>query len=62
MIIILIKINNFFITILLLELLLLLTLICMKRFLVDPNTLFLATGFNQKMRESSGSIYFSNSY
>ena len=60
MIIILLNINNFFITVLLLELLLLLTLMCMKRVLVDAITLFLATGLNQKMPESSDTMYFSN--
>ena len=60
MIIILLNINNFFITVLLLELLLLLTLMCMKRVLVDANTLFLATGLNYKMPESSDTMHFSN--
>ena len=61
MIISFLNINNLFITVLLLELLLLLTLMCMKRVLVDSNTIFLATGFTQKMPESSDSMYFSNS-
>ena len=43
MIIIFLNINNFFMTTLLLELLLLLTLKRMKRVLVDLNTIFLAT-------------------
>ena len=43
MIIIFLNINNFFMTALLLELLLLLTLRRMKRVLVDLNTIFLAT-------------------
>ena len=49
------------ITVLLLELLLLLTLMYMKRALEDPNNIFLATGFAQKMPESSDSMCSSNS-
>ena len=60
MIIIFLNINNFFMTALLLELLLLLTLIRIKRVLVDLNTIFLATGFIQKKPESSDSMYSSN--
>ena len=52
--------NKFFITVLLLELLLLLTLICMKWIIVDPNTIFLMTGFTQKMSESSDYMYSFN--
>ena len=48
MVIIFLNINKLFIKVLLLELSLLLTLMCMKRVLVDPNTIFLATGFTQK--------------
>ena len=53
--------EKIFNTVLLLELLLLLSLMCMKRVLVDPNTIFLATGYTQKIPESSDSIYSSNS-
>ena len=61
MIIIFLIINKAFVTVLLLELLLLLTLMCFKRVVVDPNTIFLTTGFSQKMPESSDSLYSSNS-
>ena len=61
MIIIFLNINKFFITVLLLALLLLLTLMCMKWVLVNPNTIFLATGSTQKVSESSDSMYSSNS-
>ena len=37
----------------------LLTLMYMKRILVDPNTIFLDIGFAQKMLESSDSMYSS---
>ena len=49
MIIIFLIIYKAFVTVLLLELLLLLTLMCFKRVVVDPNTIFLTTGFSQKM-------------
>ena len=61
MIIIFPNTNKFFITVFLLELLFLLTLMCMKRVLVDPNTIYLVTGFTQKMSENSDSMYSSNS-
>ena len=53
MIILFLNIYKFFNTVLLLELLLLLTLMCMKWVLEDRNNIFLATGFTQKMPESS---------
>ena len=61
MTIIFLNINKLFITVFLLQSLLLLTLMYMKRVLVDPNTIFLATGFTQKMPESSDSMYSCNS-
>ena len=59
MTIIFLDINKFLITVLLLELLLLLTLY-MKRVLVDRNTIFLATVFTQKMLKSSDFMYSFN--
>ena len=56
MTIIFLNINKLFITVFLLQSLLLLTLMYMKRVLADPNTIFLATGFTQKMPESSDSM------
>ena len=44
----------------LVELLMLLTLMYMKKVLVDANTLFLVTGFTQKIPESLDSIYSLN--
>ena len=49
-----------FLSVLLLELLMLLTLMYMKKVLVDANTLFLVTGFTQKIPESLDSIYSFN--
>ena len=48
MIIMFLNIKKFFIAVSLLELLLLLTLLCMNMVLVDPNTIFLAASFTQK--------------
>ena len=59
MTIIFLDINKFLITVLLLELLLLLTLY-MKRVLVDRNTIFLATVFTQKMLKSSDFMHSFN--
>ena len=59
MTIIFLDINKFLITVLLFELLLLLTLY-MKRVLVDRNTIFLATVFTQKMLKSSDFMYSFN--
>ena len=59
MTIIFLDINKFLITVLLFELLLLLTLY-MKRVLVDRNTIFLATIFTQKMLKSSDFMYSFN--
>ena len=52
MVIIFLNIMKFFITVLLLKLLFLLTLTCMKRVLLDPNTTFLATGFTQNSQKA----------
>ena len=52
MIILFLNIYKFFNTVLLLELLLLLTLMCMKWVLEDRNTIFLATGFTQKCQKA----------
>ena len=60
MTIIFLDINKFLITVLLFELLLLLTLLYMKRVLVDRNTIFLATVFTQKMLKSSDFMYSFN--
>ena len=51
MVIIFLNIIKFFITVLLLKLLFLLTLMCMKRVLLDANTIFLATGFTQNSQK-----------
>ena len=59
MTIIFLDINKFLITVLLFELLLLLTLY-MKRVLVDRNTIFLATVFTQKLLKSSDFMYSFN--
>ena len=61
MIIIFLNINKCSITVLLLELSSLLTLLCLKQALMDPKTIFLTTGFTQKMPKSSDSMYSSNS-
>ena len=58
MIIIFLNTNKFFIKVLLLELLLLLTLMYMKRVLVDPNTIY--ASFTGKVTESPNSMYSSN--
>ena len=52
MIIIFLNINKLFITVLLLESLLLLTLMCMKQVIMDANTIFLVTSFTQKCQKA----------
>ena len=58
MIIIFLNTIKFFITVLLLELLLLLTLMYIKRVLVEPNAIY--ASFTGKVPESPNSMYSSN--